>query len=423
MATVYPAMKGQFGSTEYFMITMKANDVTKQLIIPKDMPNWDDLKLEERYQREINYNRVKKQIAPYLAHDPDRFLGALIVEAYNPENMKFKPADDLFKKKVIELYQTAAKSFGFLILSGGEMLVPLDGQHRLKAIEFAMDGKDEKEKPVNGITPNTDLANDDVLLMIIKHDGTSKGRKIFNKVNRYAKATTTAENLITADDDIIAIISRDIANNTIGGRLVNYRSNTLPESSSQFTTLSTIYQATQSVLEEKFGKINRQALPTPREKKLYEDSAHEYWRELSNHVTLYYKALHDKEESGDDHRRQIRKDFLIGKPVVQLVLMNAVVKLMHSSKSDGSKFSWEDIHSRINKVDWKSSNELWQHILKNGTKIISGKQAVNFASSFIAYYLGEKLSEKEIANLRARYASHFPESVREGTNLPDRLFK
>ncbi len=422
MATVYPAMKGKFGSTEYFMITMKANDVTKQLTIPKDIPNWDDLKLEERYQREINYNRVKKQIAPYLAHDPDRFFGALIVEAYNPEEMEFELIDSLLKQ-VPHLYRTAAKSLGFLTLSGGEMLVPLDGQHRLAAIQFAMDGKDEKEKSINGITPNTDLANDDVLLVVIKHDGTSKGRKIFNKVNRYAKATTTAENLITADDDIIAIISRDIADNTIGGRLVNYRSNTLPESSYYFTTLSTIYQATQSILEEKFGKINRQALPKLLDRKLYEDLAQEYWREVSNNVTLYYQALHDKEHSGDDDRRDIRKAYLIGKPVVQLALMNAVVKLRSSSKSDGSKLSWGDIHSRINKADWKSSNELWQHILINGTKIISGKQAVNFASSFIAYYLGEKLWEKEIANLRERYASHFPESVREGTNLPDRLFK
>ncbi len=114
---------------------------------------------------------------------------------------------------------------------------------------------------------------------------------------------------------------------------------------------------------------------------------------------------------------------LIGKPVVQLVLMNAVVKLMHSSKSDGSKFSWGDIHSRINKVDWKSSNKLWQRILKNGTNIISSKQAVNFASSFIAYYLGENLSEKEIANLRKRYASYFPESDQEKIKLPNRLFK
>ncbi len=278
MATVYPAMKGQFGSTEYFMITMKANDVTKQLTIPENMPDWKDLKIEERFQRDISYNRVKKQIAPYLANDPDRFFGALIVLAYNPEKMEFESADSLFKENVLKLYQTAAKSFGFLTLSGGEMLVPLDGQHRLIAIQFAMDGKDEQKKSIKGITPNTALANDDVLLMIIKHDGTSKGRKIFNKVNRYAKATTTAENLITADDDIIAIISRDIANNIIGEHLVNLTGNTLPESSYKFTTLSIIYKATQSLLEEEFGKINRQALPESRKQKVYKDLAQEYWR-------------------------------------------------------------------------------------------------------------------------------------------------
>ena len=145
MASVHPSMRGKFGSTEYFMLTMKAGDVANQLSIPKEMPDWGELELEERYQREINYNRVKKLIAPYLANDPDRFFGALIVAVINPDGMEFEAMDNV-SGKIPKLYQTASKSFGFLTLSGGEMLVPLDGQHRLAAIQFALSGKDEKQK-------------------------------------------------------------------------------------------------------------------------------------------------------------------------------------------------------------------------------------------------------------------------------------
>ena len=421
MASVHPAMRGKFGSTEYFMLTMKAGDVANQLVIPKDMPDWGELELEERFQREINYNRVRKQIAPYLANDPDRFFGALIIAVINPESMEFEAMDNV-SGKIPKLYQTASKSFGFLTLSGGEMLVPLDGQHRLAAIKFALSGKDEKQKPIQEINPNTELANDDVLLIMVRHDP-EKDRRIFNKVNRYAKATTKAENLITSDDDIIAIISREIiANELIGSRLVNYRSNTLPDSVHYFTTLSTIYDATKYVLEEHFGKINDQVLPDNANKKLYENIAREYWDRLLRGVTIYHAALSDNTEGGDEKRIEIRKSLLLGKPISQLSLMLAIIRLKNVEQPDGSRLSWEIILDRINKVNWEIDNPMWQRILMNGARIVNGKQAAAFASRFIAYYIGEPLEETELDNLKDVFASHFSEAERMSIGLPDRLF-
>ena len=421
MASVHPAMRGQFGSTEYFMVTMKAGDVANQLVIPKEMPDWGELELEERFQREINYNRVRKQIAPYLANDPDRFFGALIVAVINPESMEFEAMDNI-SGKIPKLYQTASKSFGFLTLSGGEMLVPLDGQHRLAAIKFALSGKDEKQKAIQEINPNTELANDDVMLIMVKHDP-EKDRRIFNKVNRYAKATTKAENLITSDDDIIAIISREIvANELIGSRLVNYRSNTLPDSVHYFTTLSTIYDATKHVLEEHFGKIDDKVLPDNANKKLYENTAREYWDHLLKGVIIYQAALSDNTEGGDEKRIEIRGSLLLGKPISQLSLMLAVIRLKNAEQPDGSRLSWESILERINQVNWEIDNPMWQRILMNGARIVSGKQAAAFASRFIAYYIGESLEETELNNLKDVFASYFPEAERMNTSLPDRLF-
>ena len=82
---------------------------------------------------------------------------------------------------VPKLYQTAAESFGFLVLSGGEMLVPLDGQHRLVALQAALSDNDEKQNEIQEVAPNPELTNDDVVLIMIRHD-TQKSRKIFNKV-------------------------------------------------------------------------------------------------------------------------------------------------------------------------------------------------------------------------------------------------
>ena len=199
---------------------MAAKELTERLTIPKKIEGWDDLSIEERYQRDINYNRVRKQIAPYLATDDDRFFGAFIVSMINANGVEFEPLDELLAK-VPRMYKKAGSSFGFLHLEGNELLVPLDGQHRLAALEFAITGKDEKQREIDTFEAKVEVASDDCTVILIRHDAV-KSRKIFNKVNRYAKRTTKAENLVTADDDVIATIVReDVADSIIPARLVH----------------------------------------------------------------------------------------------------------------------------------------------------------------------------------------------------------
>ena len=142
MATQIPAFRGNFGSTEFYVVTMKAGEVINLLTIPKEMIGWEDLSPEERFQRDINYKRVKTHIAPYLADDPDRFFGAFIVVAQQAENMEFDSLEDSGVKFQKGLPKSVIQQFGVLSLSGEELLVPLDGQHRLAALKFAISGKD-----------------------------------------------------------------------------------------------------------------------------------------------------------------------------------------------------------------------------------------------------------------------------------------
>lgn len=169
MTTALAAMKGQFGSTEYYLVTMRAKELAERLVIPKEMDEWEDMSIEERFQREVDYQRVKKHIAPYLANDPDRFFGAFIVDIFNAEEVHFEPIEEIVKK-MPTLYQHAGKTFGFLYLQGNEVLVPLDGQHRLAAIQFAISGRDEKGKAIDGMDGNMEVANDLCTVILIKHD-------------------------------------------------------------------------------------------------------------------------------------------------------------------------------------------------------------------------------------------------------------
>ena len=407
MASVVPAMRGKFGSTEYYIVTMSAKDVTEKLVVPTEMEGWSDLSLEERYQREINYRRVKRQIAPYLVEDEARFFGALIVTMLNSAQTEFEPITQIYKDKVPGLYRSAANAFGFLTFNGSEVLVPLDGQHRLAALKFAITGKDEKQQPIPDMPALADVAEDVCTLMLIRHDEV-KARKIFNKVNRYAKSTTKAENLITADDDIISVIVRGSivgSDNAIPDVLVNARSNTLTVKASEFTTLSTLYESTKCLLESTHGKINTEALPDKATQGTMRQEAIQSWETICAKIKLFSDAMHDPSTNGDDRRRQIRADYLLGKPVAQWALVQALVLLSSEDVETGARISMTEACERANQLDWRAAEPRWQQVLMNGDRVLAGKSAVNFASRVIAYWLGQSLSAQAITDLKDRYNS------------------
>ena len=407
MASVLPAMQGRFGSTDYFIVTMPAKELTERLVVPREIEGWSDLSIEERYQREIDYNRVKKYIAPYLVEDDDRFFGAFIVSILNSDDIEFEPVSNIYKGSVPNLYKMAGSAFGFLTLQGNELLVPLDGQHRLAALEFAITGKDEKQQPIKDFQSRTDVADDICTIILIKHDE-AKSRKIFNKVNRYAKKTSKAENLITADDDVIAVIVRDAiigVDNTIPDALVNAKTNTLSVKAKEFTTLSTLYEATRYLLEDTHGKINTEILPDKATQGIMRQEARDFWETVCSEVQLFSDALHDPNDTGDDKRREIRADFVLGKPISQWALVQAIVRLCNEDDETGDRVSLQEACKRVNKLNGSVLDPRWQQILMNGKKMLSGKSAVNFASQVIAYWIGENLDDSRVGELRARYKS------------------
>lgn len=416
MATVLPAMQGVMGSTHYWLVTMPAKELTERLTIPQHIEGWEDLSVEERYQRDIDYNRVRKQIAPYLMTDDDRFFGAFIVSVLNADSVEFEPLGSMVSK-IPNLYKQAGSSLGFLTLAGSEVLVPLDGQHRLTALDFAITGKDERKRPIEGFEPNVEVATDDCTVILIRHDA-GKSRKIFNKVNRYAKKTTKAENLITADDDVIATIVREnIAEDVIPARIVNYKSNTLNARAEEFTTLSTLYEATKVLLEDLQGsRIDTQTLPDQATIKTLRDEAVDFWNNLCDRIDVFVGALHDASSGGDEKRREVRNSFVLGKPIGQFALAQAVVRL-RSEDDRGARLSLEEVCNRVNGVDWSVESPLWQGVLMSGDRVVAGRTAARFAGRVMAYLLGETLTDEELGRLRA---DHRKTTERE---LPERCFE
>ena len=419
MPTMMPAMRVKMGDTQYFILSMKGQELIDHLHIPKEMEGWDDMSVEELFQREINYTRVRNQIAPYLASDTSRFFGAIIVAAmhFNKEE-NFEPLSEMTSKGLPGLYRSAASTMGFLTLHGGEILVPLDGQHRLAAIEFAITGKDEKGKNIDGITACAQLANDDITVILVGHEP-KKARRIFSKVNRYAKPTTKGQNLITDDDDVIAVLTREIANDIIGADLVKYVTNSLTAKDGEFTTLSILYDCNEAIIAEHIGdKINKLEMPPKAKVNLYRNKLREIWETLVENIDLFVDALDDRTKQGDIKRQEIRRDFLLGKPIPQACLVKAFVQLTIPP----TNMTYSEACKRLNKLPWGITNDdirVWDRVLWSGGKILTKSNKVALAIDLVAYMAGEKLDENGKAALLKRYRAEFPEEERDGKELPE----
>ena len=85
--------------------------------------------------------------------------------------------------------------------SGHEKIFPVDGQHRVEGIRAALE-------------QNEELKNETISVMLIGHQNTTEGReksrRIFSTLNRYVKPVRLGDIIALDEDDIVAIVTRDL---------------------------------------------------------------------------------------------------------------------------------------------------------------------------------------------------------------------
>ncbi len=393
MPTAIPALQGKFGDTEYYLTTMKVGEFVRTVRLPRDIPGWEDLSIEERYQRDINLARVRKGLAPYFANEVHRFSGSLILAVMHDEGMVFEPLTKFGGRSgVPALYQSAAGDMGFLTMRGDEILVPLDGQHRAKAFKFAIDGVDDNNRPIEHAKSNTDLAQDQVSIILVRFEPT-RARHIFSKINRYAKPTSKADNLITDDDDAMAVMTRELLSEegVIPARLVKLGANTLNKTAPEFTTISTFYDSTIDIVKGLntigAGSVNQM---TDEQRECVTEDVRRVWKKLLSGIDLWAKAVADASTEGDGTRREIREQTVLGKPIGQRALVNAFMTMRDCC--DG--VPEDELCKRLNRINWDLGDEIWHGVLMNPNgRIMSGKTTMMYASDFIAYMGGAEFPE------------------------------
>lgn len=403
MSVTLLAQKCNIGDTEYYLTKIKASTLVQNVGYASEMEQWVDMSIDERMQREIKGDRVATEIVPYIVSDPEWFFGAFIVDIYTGwEEVEYQEIGEVVKVPMAA-YKDTLKNVGFLTLPDNKVMIALDGQHRLAALSMAIRGQNGVPGSVKlsdsikeQLTPHPEIGNADVSVIFIKHTDNSKIRKIFNKVNRYAKQTSKSDNIITSDDDIIAIVSRktfsgeDAPLGPIdGAEIVNWKSNTIPARSKQLTTLSAIYTISETLLAH--YEITSKTRLNEEDLAMATDIIMSFWK-LSLEKIQVFKDYVDCVKK-DKPLEKMRKNNLLLKPVTHTALAQAVYVALENG------YQYEDIIDKINLIDWSQDNPIWANILvtnSNSKRMITGAQALRDAGSIIAYMLiGNAFPAKE----------------------------
>lgn len=399
MALVIPGIKGQMGNTDFYQATMKARDLVQGVRPANELDEWTTMSIEDRMQREPDLKRIKEQIAPYLAEAKDRFFGSMIVLVYKGE-IYFDSIKDWVSNKAPRAYQSVADNIGVITIDGGSLIM-LDGQHRLLALEKVV------KSEVTGEC-REEVPNDDVCVIFIHHESNEKTRRIFNKVNRYAKPTNRGDNIITSEDDRSAIIARKLLSEgaplgvkTTGSSdvIVEWKNNTLAARSTKLTTISVVYETVKLILKDKSVALDPTNRPSEEKLEEYYELVEQFWNTVLEGLQPYKEALNDSSKIP-----QMRKDdhsySLLFKSIGQLALFRGLI-----AATRNNRLSLPEAVGRANKIDWRISSDIWKNFLvaPSGT-MLRGEQPPVQAGKLIEYMIAaDKMIQQDIEAIHREY--------------------
>ncbi len=417
MTSTFAAMRGKMGSTTYYTVLMTVADLVRNVHMPTDVKGWENLSIEEKWQREPDEKRVKADIAPYFVADENRFTGSLIVGAMNVTENDLKQCYRTVSEVTKEMdksYTIEARDVGFLKLPGNEVLVALDGQHRLRALKYAIEGIKAKGGGIE-LHPNHEIAGETVVVIIVPWHS-KKARMIFNKVNQYAKKTSAADNIITDEDEVAHVLTRQMTiegYNVISGDLVEMRSDNLGKGATEFTTLKTLNTINEWVLEHRHEDFSRGAKRGPKISRMPKDDNRveaywtlikDFWETVLKQIDIFSEAIeHKADAKGREKREKIRNKYILGRPVGQQSLAYAFLTL-----TDNNKMTGEKACKNLNKVNWAIDHENWRGVLVDERgKMTAGIAKAKLAGRLAAYLAGDKTDRtklhKDIAGDREDY--------------------
>lgn len=312
-----PAIRGHIGDWVYYVSVLELRDVADRVGFASDMRQSKDL--ADVIQRAMTKNA--QWIATYLRRQPQRFMNGLVI-AVDGGEPRFH---ELVVRQTLEttpetLPDTIEMNMGVMELRGDERLMAVDGQHRVRGVQLALQ---------EGATVGTEQ----VTAIFIRHDEDQRGiqrtRRLFTTLNRYAKPVSVRDKIAQDEDDVIAIVVRDLID---GDRLLRSRVSQAPGTSlprtdrRNVTTLPALYAAADTLLRD---RPNRQwneykrFRPVEAEIRKRSETLRSYWRALTASVPALDALRRDEDATIPADLRGPTGGHLLLRPVGLMVVAAA----------------------------------------------------------------------------------------------------
>lgn len=395
-----PAIRGRIGDTIYYCTTLTFKQVG-EMVKPVNDELHTANSLKEQIQRSLtdNYIRIKE----YILNREDRFFDSLVLAVYD--------GDPMWKEVRYEIDDETYYNVGLLELSGQEKIFPVDGQHRVEGIRAALSENDE-------------LGDEMISVMLIGHQNTAEGReksrRIFSTLNRYVKPVRLGDIIALDEDDIVAIVTRDLLETYplfIGNRIKASNNKAIPNTDkTAFTSLMTLYDC-HLVLYKTF--ISQKDKKNYKKYQIDDKRKYRPSDEIINEFNQYLIDFWDSMVSTfDEIRTYINNDSnnpaiemrptddggnLFFRPIGLLPFVEAVSKIKMETQE-----TYSEIINHYSNLNRNVHSDMWDMILWNPrtNRMLMRNQS-------LVYYLLLKmindrlLTEKERTSMISKYATLF----------------
>lgn len=233
MSLKIPAIRSKMGIWFYYVSSLSFKEVSRYVRPIDDELHHSDL-LSGMIQRSITSNY--KSIANYLETQSERFFNSLILAVYDgqPKWNEIRIEDEQGEDNY---------NLGVITLTDDVKIFPVDGQHRVAGIKKA-------------IEDNPTMEEERVPVIFIGHSkdetGMQRTRRMFSTLNRYAKPVSLRDIIALDEDDVVAIASRNLLDNTdlfVDGRILDSKNKSIPETNDMaLTTIITYYECNKELL-------------------------------------------------------------------------------------------------------------------------------------------------------------------------------
>lgn len=362
--------------------------------------------LNDMIQRSLTDN--VDRIANYIQKQEEHFFNALVLAVYD--------GDPQWREVVLNYGDDEKYDLGILILNGEEKIFPVDGQHRVEGIKKVLaDNKDGK------------YDDETIPVILIGHrrdnNGMQRTRRLFSTLNRYAKPVTLNDIIALDEDDIIAIATRHLIENSPlfhEKRLNNHKQKAIPDSDrTAFTNIISLYECNTELLKYfiKDKKIVLDGKELKGKNKIIEycrfrpDEAEieeflyfvdNFWNEFCKEMTVIrnYIAKDIKLNPASEYRNKNGGNLLF-RPIGQRPFVKCVLSLLEKNN-----FNMEKAMQIMNKLELSIENEIWEYIAWNpiSKRMIASSNGV-IIELMMKYFVGIELPEKEMAKMINNYRS------------------